>query len=74
MYINADIAERHGAIGKIKVFHNGIEIKEATEAKCGKNGFVKFAPLPIRVKNDEIVYKKIRGNIKISFNLNKNNA
>ena len=69
MFIDADKAMNRGIIGKIKVTINGDLIPHAIAAKHGKNGFVEFLKYPIKIINDEIVYSKRRGNVKISLNL-----
>ena len=69
MFIDTDKAINHGVIGKVKVTINGDYIPHVVAAKHGKNGFVEFLKYPVKIVNDEVVYRKRRGNVKISFNL-----
>lgn len=69
MYTDSHIAGDEALLGRIKVYLNGKEVKQCVAAEHGKNGFVEYCPLPLRVKNDEVFSVKKRGNVKISFNL-----
>ena len=69
MYIDVDKAKRCGVIAKVRIYLNGREVKRCVAAKHGRNGFVEYYPEPLRVKGDEVVSAKKRGNVKIAFNL-----
>jgi hypothetical protein len=69
MYIDVDKASRRALIGKTRIYLNGKEVKYCIAAKHGRKGFVEYWTRPLRVRGDEIVRVKKRGNVKISFNL-----
>ena len=72
IYMDYDSCLRFNLVGKIRVNINGGSfIKEATRAKSGKNGFVEFAEYPVRFRNGDIAMKKLKGNVKISFDTSK---
>lgn len=70
-YIDVEKAERLNLLGKLKVYINGNRISKAVAAKSGKSGFVEFYETPIMIdkrKADEVLRRKLRGNVKVSIN------
>lgn len=62
-----------------KVLLNGVELKDVTRAKSGKDGFVEFVPdsksnktWDYCIKNGEHPLKKLRGNVKIKLKAMRN--
>jgi len=42
-----------------------IDFDNVTYTKIGKDGFIEFAPFPVRVVNDEVYTKKVNGLVKL---------
>lgn len=70
-YIDIDKANRRGIGGLVEVKFNGKKIDKAIAAKSGKNGFVEYIVQPLKMRRNEIVTKKVRGNVKVSIGLTK---
>lgn len=66
-YIDIDKAHVHGLVGRLSFSINGVRVYRVIAAKHGKNGFVEYYPCPYVIKNDHIVSRKLRGNVKISI-------
>lgn len=71
MYIDIDKAERLNLISKIRVTVNGKKYWKVIACKHGKNGFVEIYTGKLNRKKNDLVTRKFRGNVKISFNLDK---
>ena len=71
IYIDTDFCAIRNIGRKVTVRLNGRKMTKVTRAKHGKNGFVEYYPDPMRIilSKEVILTKKVRGNVKISFNL-----
>ena len=63
MHMNHDKAQKKGLLGKIKVFCDGAEVKQALEFMTGKGGFVHYYYSPVRVIGDCAQVGSMRGNV-----------